>query len=131
MTLMEAAQLLGNFGEFFGAIAVVITLVYLAREIRNSRNATIASSVLAMSEQTHRTLLADRDSPYMAQLVSKAKSGEALDQQDLYRVQLTATENIVRLSVVYTQKQSFDLSLSGGVIYGSSEHLSYVWRSSP
>ena len=30
MTLLETAQLLGNFGEFVGAIAVVLTLGYLA-----------------------------------------------------------------------------------------------------
>lgn len=36
MTLMETAQLLGNFGEFFGAIAVVATLAYLAVQIRRS-----------------------------------------------------------------------------------------------
>ena len=114
MTWMETAQLLGNFGEFFGAIAVVITLIYLALEIRRSRNATIASSVLAMSELGHRATLADRDSPYMAPLVSKAKSGEALDEQDLYRVQRTVIATLVRLNVTYTQKESFGLSLSSG-----------------
>ena len=36
MTLMETAQLLGNFGEFFGAIAVFATLVYLAAQIRQN-----------------------------------------------------------------------------------------------
>ena len=36
MTLMETAQLLGNFGEFVGAIAVVATLMYLAVQIRQS-----------------------------------------------------------------------------------------------
>ena len=36
MTLMETAQLLGNFGEFVGAIAVVATLTYLAVQIRQS-----------------------------------------------------------------------------------------------
>jgi hypothetical protein len=30
MNLLATGQLPGNFGEFFGAIAVVITLVYLA-----------------------------------------------------------------------------------------------------
>ena len=30
------AQLLGNYGEFVGAIAVVATLVYLARQVRDS-----------------------------------------------------------------------------------------------
>ena len=37
------AQLLGNYGEFVGAIAVVVTLVYLARQIRHSADATKAA----------------------------------------------------------------------------------------
>ena len=37
MDLMQAAQLLGNFGEFVGAIAVVLTLIYLAMQVRHSR----------------------------------------------------------------------------------------------
>ena len=36
MTLMETAQLLGNFGEFVGAIAVVVTLIYLTTQIRQN-----------------------------------------------------------------------------------------------
>ena len=36
MTLLDTAQLLGNFGEFAGAIAVVVTLIYLASQIRFS-----------------------------------------------------------------------------------------------
>ena len=36
MTFTEIAQLLGNFGEFFGAIAVVATLGYLAIQIRQN-----------------------------------------------------------------------------------------------
>lgn len=37
MDLMSAAQLLGNFGEFVGAIAVVVTLFYLAAQVRQNR----------------------------------------------------------------------------------------------
>ena len=51
MTLVETAQLLGNFGEFVGAIAVVVTLGYLAIQIRQntrsqdqSRKAVVAQS---------------------------------------------------------------------------------------
>ena len=36
MDLMDTAQLLGNFGEFVGAIAVVVTLVYLSVQIRQN-----------------------------------------------------------------------------------------------
>lgn len=36
MTLMETAQLLGGFGEFFGAIIVVMSLIYVGRQVRDS-----------------------------------------------------------------------------------------------
>ena len=44
MTLMETAQLLGNFGEFFGAIAVVATLGYLTVQIRQNTKALRVSA---------------------------------------------------------------------------------------
>ena len=36
MSTLELSQLLGNYGEFVGAIAVVVTLVYLAAQIRQN-----------------------------------------------------------------------------------------------
>ncbi len=39
MTFTELSQLLGNLGEFIGAIAVVATLVYLAIQVRHSKEA--------------------------------------------------------------------------------------------
>ena len=44
MSLAETAQLLGNFGEFVGAIAVVVTLVYLAVPVRHSKEALGANT---------------------------------------------------------------------------------------
>jgi hypothetical protein len=44
MDLQATAQLLGNFGEFFGAIAVVVTLVYLAGQLRQNTNALRSAS---------------------------------------------------------------------------------------
>lgn len=32
----EIAQILGNYGEFVGAIAVVVTLVFLTMQVRQS-----------------------------------------------------------------------------------------------
>ena len=46
MDLMSTAQLLGNFGEFVGAIAVVATLIYLSVQIRqNTKQVASTSSV--------------------------------------------------------------------------------------
>jgi hypothetical protein len=39
MDLQGTAQLLGNLGEFFGAIAVLATLIYLAIQIRQNKDA--------------------------------------------------------------------------------------------
>ncbi len=50
MALMDIAQLLGNFGEFVGAIAVVATLVYLALQIREHSNQLRVTSINAMNE---------------------------------------------------------------------------------
>jgi len=38
------AQLLGNYGEFFGAIAVVVTLLYLTGQLRQNTNALRSAS---------------------------------------------------------------------------------------
>ena len=52
MTLTDTAQLMGNFGEFFGAIAVVATLGYLVMQIREASRATMFSSEQRRSEAT-------------------------------------------------------------------------------
>ena len=49
MDLMSTAQLLGNFGEFVGAIAVVVTLAYLAVQVRQSRE-TLGANTRALDE---------------------------------------------------------------------------------
>ncbi len=36
MNVMDMAQLLGNFGEFIGAIAVVVSLIYIAIQVRRN-----------------------------------------------------------------------------------------------
>jgi len=47
------AQLLGNYGEFVGAIAVVVTLVYLAMQVRHSKAATEVNTAALHASSTH------------------------------------------------------------------------------
>lgn len=54
LTVLELAQLLGSLGEFFGAIAVVATLAYLAVQVRHTR-----SLVLSQVHQSSFALQAD------------------------------------------------------------------------
>ena len=44
MDHQEFAQLLGNYGEFIGAIAVVFTLGYLAVQVKHSRQSLDANT---------------------------------------------------------------------------------------
>jgi hypothetical protein len=44
MDHQAVAEMLGNYGEFVGAIAVVGTLIYLAIQVRQSREATIENT---------------------------------------------------------------------------------------
>lgn len=44
MNFIEISQVLGNWGEFVGAIAVVLTLFYLAVQVRHSRESVEANT---------------------------------------------------------------------------------------
>ena len=86
MTLMETAQLLGNFGEFFAAIAVVATLFYLAIQVRQSNQLAKRSEMNTGHDQTSRLRLAmavDRD---LAELIARGNTEPAsLDAVDKSR----------------------------------------------
>ena len=72
------AQLLGNYGEFIGAIAVVVTLVYLAAQVRQGKVATEANTHAL--EANRRLALAQtyqaRAEVLDARLTQLANSGE-------------------------------------------------------
>lgn len=46
------AQLLGNYGEFAGSIAVFVTLVYLAVQVKHSKQASEVNIKIAQQNQT-------------------------------------------------------------------------------
>jgi hypothetical protein len=95
------AQLLGNYGEFVGAIAVVATLVYLAIQVRHSKEATEfnpkqveQSNLLALAQnQIARVNLIEhqvRDlttSSEMAEIIVRYESQgiDALDEVERFR----------------------------------------------
>ena len=86
MDLMSTAQLLGNFGEFFGAIAVVATLIYLAMQIRqNTRQIEFdvrTSEVTAYQEMTRR-IVDVRHALMTDQFLSATLNKVARDDEEL------------------------------------------------
>ena len=51
MNHQELAQLLGNYGEFFGSVAVVATLIYLAIQVRQN------TATIHLTESAHRATI--------------------------------------------------------------------------
>lgn len=87
MSAIEVVQFLGAIGEFIGAIAVVVTLIYLSAQVRSSAASAQAAAVEAGRTRRISSFEAIRDSPYLAEIQVKAMRGEELD--DVERLRLT------------------------------------------
>ena len=119
MTLTEATQVLGNLGEFVGAIAVVATLVYLSIQVRNAgRSATLAAVESNRSER-RAWFLALRDSPYMPSIFLKLREGEPLDSDELMRLNW---QHSADWGLVYSEWVQRELGLMGE--FATSDEMS-------
>ena len=80
MDQQTIAQLLGNYGEFVGSIAVFATLVYLSVQVRQSHKSTKADVNLRLNDEIANL---NRDVylyPEFAALVHKSYQMESLDE---------------------------------------------------
>ncbi|MGA1677628.1 MAG: hypothetical protein ACO377_14525 [Pseudomonadales bacterium] len=68
MDHQQFAELLGNYGEFVGAIAVFVTLVYLAIQIRQNTESLRIASELALSQQSAEFIAHMRAQPEVLKL---------------------------------------------------------------
>jgi len=84
MDHQAVAQLLGNYGEFVGAIAVVATLAYLATQVRHNTIAQIANSQHAVSESLRSmNLLLTQDRELLQVLNRGANDLAALEEEEV------------------------------------------------
>ena len=79
MSALEVSQLLGNYGEFVGAIAIVITLVYLAIQVRQNTRMMRASIRQARSDSAVHLYSLGATS-VIAEIREKESRGEALTE---------------------------------------------------
>ena len=85
MDIQGVAQLLGNFGEFFGAIAVVMTLVYLAGQLRQNTKALRSASYEHWCQQASEWAhLATRYAHELAEIEKIASFEELTPEQRTY-----------------------------------------------
>jgi hypothetical protein len=86
MTFIEISEVLGNLGEFGGALAVVGTLLYLAVQVRQSGKAAMFSAVQASRTQRVAFFAGARDSPYVTSIYAKEQSNQPLNEEEEYRL---------------------------------------------
>jgi hypothetical protein len=77
MSALEFSQILGNYGEFVGAVAIVITLVYLVIQIRQNTRMMRASIRQARSDSAVHLYSLGATS-VVAEIREKESRGEAL-----------------------------------------------------
>ncbi len=85
MSALEFSQLLGNYGEFVGAIAIVITLVYLAIQVRQNTRMMRASIRQARSDSAVHLYSLGATS-VVAEIREKESRGEALTEVEEERM---------------------------------------------
>jgi len=74
---------IGATAEFLGAIGVIVTLFYLASQLRRNSHALEAATNQALADATQERLLAIAQSSELAAALSKAKAGDSLTPTEM------------------------------------------------
>ena len=117
MTLMETAQLLGNFGEFFGSIAVVGTLAYLAVQMRQntlSSRSTVQLQAQAEFTRMHEQVVGNADVGRLLALCREPELPADLSPDDIERIESysNATLNTyASLAIAHSNNQIDDVKI--------------------
>ncbi len=96
-------ETLANLGEFIGAIGVIVSIGYLAVQIRQNTKAVRSSSYHQAAEQTWSACLALAQDGELAALLAKSRQGEPLTldeemRRDSYEAAMIfGFENMLRL----------------------------------
>ena len=102
------AQLLGNYGEFVGAVAVVATLAYLSVQVRQSNQIETAESIRATTNAYVHTILQVNSPLFRSAMVDfEGLSGD--DQMTIHNY-LVAMFLIAQTEVSLSERGLGDLS---------------------
>ncbi|GEM_PF-6833817 len=66
MDLMSARQQLGNFGEFVGAVAVLVALIYLARQLSQTAKSNESNAIAQAASDHQANMRLITDNPVLA-----------------------------------------------------------------
>ena len=102
MTFIELSEVLGNLGEFVGSIAVFVTLIYLAVQVRYSRDLLEENGKIALGQvsQTYSGFRLELQrygtQPQIVEIRAKVEQGEAVysDEHKINFDQLSIIEKM-------------------------------------
>ncbi len=144
MSLQETTAILGNLGEFIGAIAVVGTLFYLAVQVRHGKKATEANTrsleanrkialvrtYQARAAESAASLRMFVDSDVARLTVKHIQSGvESLTPEERYKVKQFQMNNIERIDASYFAFQQGLLPEYEADFVETIKQLGPLWRS--
>ncbi len=101
---------IGAGAEVVGAIAIVVTLLYLAIQVRVGGVTAKLQAVQANREQRIAMYLSERDSPYIPIIRAKIESGEELARDEEIRLARHVT---AMWAITYSDWVQNDLGLAG------------------
>ena len=79
-------EAIGAIGEVLGALAVVITLIYLAVQVRQARMAQRLDSVRTNRTERRDYFTSVRDSPYIPGILARLEAGEEPTPEESIRL---------------------------------------------
>lgn len=100
------AQLLGNYGEFIGSIAVLVTLVYLAAQVRNSNKYEAAKHIDVHMDRIRERFLIIAQNAELARIDRIATQGGNLDEVEKWRWRALAIHQILCLRDAWMRSAS-------------------------
>jgi len=108
------AQLLGNYGEFVGAVGVVITLGYLAVQIKQNRIQTQSQIEQSLYEQWQTPAKIMADSPQLADLFCRGqKSRSALTEAEQLQFDMFCSLGINTVEFAFRLSEDADTDPDG------------------
>lgn len=100
---------LGNLGDFIGSIAVIVTLIYLAIQIRQNTATTKVQIRQAISEAQFANINARATDDHLPIIIMKTNRGEPLNQDEMDRLYF-------HLDATLRQFENFHFHFDAGVI---------------
>ncbi len=109
MDHLTFAQLLGNYGEFIGSIAVLTTLAYLATQVRNSNKYEAARHIDVHMDRIRERFLVIAQNEDLARIDRIANEGGNLDEDEKWRWRSLVIHHILCMRDAWLRADSLGL----------------------